>query len=188
MVYKHEEISLQKTQQFTSISKQFIQFLALNLDYSVSYTLLSKVFSDTFYLYFCVFKPRKLMTFILFMFYPIGKPGLSFPPFKCILLPQSFYFLCREKWEQSFMPCHLSALKHCQTSTSKLLQIFSFVTKPSCAKLLPTHTTVQFLKCAFITEERLTLVIPQIISASINFLQYMGNTFRQSVEWKRIHY
>jgi len=65
-----------------------------------------------------------------------------------------------KRGEVLYVASSLSALKHCQICTSKLFQGFSFVTKPSCAKLLATHTTLYILKYAFITKERLTLVIP----------------------------
>lgn len=130
------------------------------MDHSVNCILLSEVFSDVFFFFFvCLNQENSCLLFFL-CFTQLAKPVLIFPPFNASFCFSLFYFQCREKWKQCFMLCHLSALKHCQTSTSKLFQSFIFVTKPSCAKLLPTHTTVLFLKCIFITKERLTLVIP----------------------------
>lgn len=75
----------------TGINFKCIQFLALNLDHSINYTLLSKVFSDMFYLFFVSLNPKKPSCLWFFLcFTQLAKPVLIFPPFNASLCLSPF--------------------------------------------------------------------------------------------------
>lgn len=96
--------------------KIILQFLPLNLDHSVNYTLLSKVLSDMFSLFFvCLNQENSCLLFFL-CFTQLAKPVLIFPPFNASFC-FSLFISNEGKSGNSPLCCAISKL----WSTAKLL-------------------------------------------------------------------